>query len=92
LIEVQNVRIGIDLDELVIDFIAFSVSLVLEVDEPEEIQDGLIRGAHAPGLFELFDRLVEVAFVEKLLSAVQVDEKEPLVEWSWRVVQHRLRV
>ena len=75
----QDVGVGVSVDEAAINTGRLGVFFALEVDQSEEVQDALIGRPHAPGRFELpfYDR--EVALLEILHSAVEMDKEQP---WS----------
>ena len=88
-IEMQGVGVGVSVDEAAINTGRFGVFFALEVDESEEVQDTLIGRPHAPRRFELAFRDREVASLEILHAAVEMDKEQPLVEWSRCTVCHR---
>ena len=71
---------GLSVDQLPVDLFRLLVLLLLEVDEPEEVQDLLVARAQEIRLLQLALGVLVVALVVERLALVEVGEEQALVE------------
>ena len=80
--EVVEERVGLGAlrGQLAVDLLRLLVLLLLEVDEPQQVQDLLVARPQEVRLLELALRLLEAPLVVEGLALVEVGEEETLIE------------